>query len=61
MNDLEKMAKEARRKYDREYYAKNKEKRKAAQHRYWTRRALRLEAERAAQQQKEQEVHPDGE
>ena len=43
--DMSEAAKEARRKYGREYYAKNPEKAKEKMRRYWERKAQRLAAE----------------
>lgn len=44
-------AKEARRAYKRDWYRKNRDKVKAAQARYWERKAAAAEAEAAQDQQ----------
>ncbi len=50
--NLSEAAKEARRKYDREYYAKNPEKQKEKMRRYWERKAARLAEESKAAAEK---------
>lgn len=46
---MDEKAKEARRAYKREWNRKNKDKVKAAQERYWKRKAEALEADKAAE------------
>ena len=52
--ELSEAAKEARRKYDREYYAKNPDKAREKNRRYWERKAKRLAAEKEASGSKEE-------
>ncbi len=49
---MDEKAKEARRAYKREWNRKNKDKVKAAQERYWKRKAEALEAGKAAEEEK---------
>ena len=50
---------EARNRYNREWYAANKEKRAAINKRYWEKRAAKLAAEKAAARSAEKEVPHD--
>ena len=47
--ELQEMARQERNKYQREWRAKNKDRVKATNARYWERRAARLAAERMAE------------
>lgn len=54
MNDA---GREARNRYNREWYAANKEKRAAINKRYWEKRAARLAAEKEARNDAENANH----